>query len=182
MSAEFTAILEGHGITRETSAPYTPQQNRLAEHMNQTLIGGARAMLQHSGLTKGFWAEALDVATHVFNRAPRKGLGWQTPYKLLFGRVPDMSHLRIFGCSAWVHQDKGKKWDPNSKLMILVRYEAGSKAYHLWNPHTHSIIVSATVRFDESTLPNQPKLPSAPPSLILVPLPSYSKPTHVDIS
>ena len=76
MSAEFTAILEEHGICHETSAPYTPQQNRLAEHMNQTLIGGARTMLQHSGLSKGFWAEALTVATHVFNRAPHKGLSW----------------------------------------------------------------------------------------------------------
>jgi len=76
MSAEFSAILEEHGITRETSAPYTPQQNGLAERMNQTLVGGAQAMLQHSRLSQGFWAEALDTATHVFNRAPHKGLGW----------------------------------------------------------------------------------------------------------
>ena len=67
MSAEFSAILEEHGITRETSAPYTLQQNGLAEHMNQTPIGGACTILQHAGLTKGFWAEALDIATHVFN-------------------------------------------------------------------------------------------------------------------
>ena len=66
-SADFSAILEEHGIIHETSAPYTPQQNGLAERMNQTLIGGARAMLQHAGLSKGFWAEALNVATHVFN-------------------------------------------------------------------------------------------------------------------
>ena len=130
MSAEFLAILEEHGITHETSTPYTPQQNGLAEHMNQTLIGGACAMLKHAGLTKGFWAEALNVATHVFNRAPHKGLGWQTPYKLLFKQVPDVSHLRVFGCSTWVHQDKGKKWDPNSKPMILVGYEAGSNPSH----------------------------------------------------
>ena len=41
MSAEFTAILEEHGICHETSASYTPQQNGLAERMNQSLIGGA---------------------------------------------------------------------------------------------------------------------------------------------
>jgi len=51
MSAEFSAILEEHGITRETSAPHTPQQNRLVECMNQTLVGGAQAMLQHSRLS-----------------------------------------------------------------------------------------------------------------------------------
>ena len=67
MSADFSAILEEHGITRETSAPYTPQQNGLAKRMNQTLVGGARAMLQHTGLSKGFWAEALNITTHMFN-------------------------------------------------------------------------------------------------------------------
>ena len=76
MSAEFMAILEEHSICRETSAPYTPQQNGLTERMNQTLIGGVHAMLQHSRLSKGFWAEALTVTTHVFNRVPRKGLSW----------------------------------------------------------------------------------------------------------
>ena len=181
MSAEFSAILEKHRITCETSAPYTSQQNGLAECMNQTLIGGARAMLQHSGLSKGFWAEALDVATHVFNRAPRKGLGWCTPYELLFGRVPDVSHLRIFGCSAWVHQNKGKKWDPNSKPMIFIGYEQGSKAYRIWNPQTHSIIVSATVRFDELLIPNKPTAPAPPPPFVPLPAPSVPEHTYVDI-
>ena len=54
MSDLFTRFLEEQGITRETSAPNTPQQNGVAEHMNQTLIGGARALLQHSGMSKGF--------------------------------------------------------------------------------------------------------------------------------
>ena len=146
MSAEFSTILEEYGITRETSAPYTPQQNGLAERMNQTLVGGARAMLQHSGLSRGFWAEALDTATHVFNRAPRKGLGWRTPYELLFGRIPDVSHLRVFGCSVWVHQEKGKKWDPNSKAMVFIGYEPGSKAYRIWNPESRSVVLLLTGR------------------------------------
>ena len=70
MSDEFTQFLEEHGITRETSAPRTPQQNGVAERMNQTLLGGARAMVQHAGMTKGFWAKAIGVATHIINRAP----------------------------------------------------------------------------------------------------------------
>ena len=44
MSAEFTKFLEDNGIIHETSAPRTPQQNGVAERMNQTLLGGARAM------------------------------------------------------------------------------------------------------------------------------------------
>ena len=75
ISDEFTTFLEEHGITCETSAPQTPQQNGVAERTMQTLIGGAHPMLQHSGLSKGFWAEAMSVAACVFNCAPHKGLG-----------------------------------------------------------------------------------------------------------
>lgn len=155
MSDEFTQFLEERGITRETSAPQTPQQNGVAERMNQTLLGGARAMVQHAGMTKGFWAEAIGVATHIINRAPRKSLSWRTPYEILFGRVPDVSYLRMFGCRAWVYNDQGKKWDPKSKPMILIRFETGSKAYRLWDPSTRSVVVSANVRFDENILPNK---------------------------
>ena len=76
MSNNFTQFLEEQGITQETTAPGTPQQNGIAERMNQTLIGGARALLHHSGMSKGFWAEAMAVAVTSINCAPRKGLGW----------------------------------------------------------------------------------------------------------
>ena len=87
-SKEFDEFLAEEGIIRKTSAPKTPQQNSVAKQMNQTLLGGARAMLEHSGMTKGFWAEALGTAAHIANWCPCKGLGWQTPFELLFGRIP----------------------------------------------------------------------------------------------
>ena len=167
MSNEFTKFLEEKGITRETSAPRTPQQNGVAERMNQTLIGGARALIHHSGMSKGFWSEAMNVAVHVINRAPRKSLGWRTPYELLFGRTPEVSYLRVFGCRAWVFNDTGKKWDPKSNPMIFVGYEAGAKAYRLWNPATRSIVVSANVRFSEHEFPYRPAvLPSPTPASV----------------
>ena len=111
MSSDFTMFLEERGITRETSAPHTPQQNGLAERMNQTLQGAARAMLHHSELSKGFWAEATATAAHILNRVPRKNLEWRTPYELFFGRVPEISYFCVFGCCAWVFSDKTRKWD-----------------------------------------------------------------------
>ena len=67
MSKEFTNFLAEHGIQHETSALQTPQQNGLAERMNQTLLGGSHALLEHSGMTKGFWAEAMGTAAHILN-------------------------------------------------------------------------------------------------------------------
>ena len=178
MSGDFDTFLEEQGITRETSAPRTPQQNGVAERMMQTLGGGARAMLHHSGMSDGFWAEAMGVAAHVLNRAPRKGLNWRTPHELLFGRVPEVTYLRVFGCRAWVFNEKGKKWDPKAKSMILVGYEPSSKAYRLWNPVSRSIVVSTNVRFSEHEFPNK-RTPKPPPT----PVVSLSEPrpleTHV---
>jgi hypothetical protein len=176
MSGEFTEFLEEQGITRETTAPGTPQQNGVAERMNQTLIGGARALLHHSGMSKGFWAEAMGVAAHVINRAPRKGLRWRTPHELLYGRVPDVSYIRVFGCRAWVFNDKGKKWDPKSTPMIFVGYEPGAKAFRLWNPATRSIVVSANVRFSEREFPSRPV--ALPPPSPAPPIASSSE-THI---
>ena len=85
MSHEFTKFLEEQGITRETSALRTPQQNGVAERMNQTLVNGAQSLLRHSGMSKGFWAEAINVAAHVLNRAPRKGVTFG------FRRNPDVA-------------------------------------------------------------------------------------------
>ena len=157
MLKEFDDFLEEKGITCETSAPETPQQNGLAERMVQTLKSGSRALLTHSGMSKGFWVEAMRTATHVLNCSPRKGLGWCTPYKLFYGHVPNISYFQTFGCCAWVYDEKATKWDPKMKPLILVGYETGSKAYRLWDPSKRSIMISAKVRFDETVLPNKPE-------------------------
>jgi len=129
MSHEFTEFLEQEGITHKTSAPRTPQQNGTTERMNQTILGGARAMLHHAGMTLGFWSEAVHVAAHILNRSPRSGLDWKTPFELLFGHKPEVTHIRVFGCRAWAIDNKAKKWDPRSTPMVFVGYEIASKAY-----------------------------------------------------
>ena len=139
MSKEFTEYLQSEGITRETSAPNTPQQNGLAVRMQQTIWASMRAILQHSGMKNGFWSEALAVSVHVMNRVPRRRLDWRTPHEVLTGQVPNVAYFRTFGCRAWVHNRQGKKLDPKSIPMVFVGYEPGSKAYRLWNPAAHKI-------------------------------------------
>ena len=47
------------GITIETTAPYSPSQNGVAECLNQTLLETARAMIIARGLPKFLWDEAM---------------------------------------------------------------------------------------------------------------------------
>ncbi|GJU82138.1 zinc finger, CCHC-type containing protein [Tanacetum coccineum] len=47
------------GIIHQTTAPYTPQQNGVAERKNRTLKEMVNSMLSYSGLSEGFWGEAM---------------------------------------------------------------------------------------------------------------------------
>ncbi|GJV70588.1 putative ribonuclease H-like domain-containing protein [Tanacetum coccineum] len=62
--------LSGDGIAAQSFL--TPQQNRVAERKNRTLIEAARTMLADSLLPTTFWAEAVSTACYVQNKIPRK--------------------------------------------------------------------------------------------------------------
>ncbi|GJY07722.1 zinc finger, CCHC-type containing protein [Tanacetum coccineum] len=49
------------GIIHETTAPYTPQQNGVAERKNRALKEMVNSMLSYLGLSEGFWGEAMAV-------------------------------------------------------------------------------------------------------------------------
>nr|GEW20143.1 zinc finger, CCHC-type [Tanacetum cinerariifolium] len=48
-------------IIHETTAPYTPQQNGVAEKKNRALKEMINSMLSYSGLSEGFWGETMAV-------------------------------------------------------------------------------------------------------------------------
>ncbi|GJR77229.1 putative ribonuclease H-like domain-containing protein [Tanacetum coccineum] len=74
------------GIKREFSVARTPQQNRVAERKNRTLIEAARTMLADSLLPTVFCAEAVNTACYVLNRVLVTKPHNKTPYELIIGR------------------------------------------------------------------------------------------------
>ena len=67
------------------------------------------------------------------------------------GKVPEVSHLRIFGCPVYIHipKDIRTKLDPSGKKGIFVRYIETSKAYRVYVPGYKMIDISKDVIFDE---------------------------------
>ena len=58
-------LVANEGIVIETSAPYSPSQNGVAERFNWTLLELARAMLISSDLPTFLWDEAVAHAAYL---------------------------------------------------------------------------------------------------------------------
>ena len=76
--------LQTDGTLHEISVPYTPEQNGLAEQMNQTLSTLANTILKESKLPKSFWAGAMATAAYVTAHSPASGIDGKIPYQVLF--------------------------------------------------------------------------------------------------
>ena len=151
-SNEFATFCEKNGIHRELTAPYTPEQNGVAERKNRTVVEMARSMMNVVGLPKKFWAEAVATAVYILNISPTKAVLNQTPYEAWKGRKPRVSHLKIFGCIAYAldNSHSRRKLDVKSKKCIFVGYSPQSKAYKLYNPVSEKVIISRDVVFHET--------------------------------
>jgi len=76
--------------------------------MNKMLMERERSMLSGVKLGQEFWVEAVDIACYLVNRSPSSALEDKTPQEVWTGKKPPPSHLRVFGCDAYVHVPKEK--------------------------------------------------------------------------
>jgi hypothetical protein len=77
-STEFGQYYAEHGIHRQLTAPYSPQQNGVVERRNQSIVVMACCMLKAKHLPGYFWGEAVCTAVHILNRAPTRVLDGRT--------------------------------------------------------------------------------------------------------
>nr|GEY91050.1 hypothetical protein [Tanacetum cinerariifolium] len=80
----------------------TPQQNRVTERRNKTLIEAARTMLADAKLPVTFWAEAVNTACYVQNRVLVNKSQNKTTYELFNSKTPAIGFLRPFGCHVMI--------------------------------------------------------------------------------
>ncbi|KAG6521698.1 hypothetical protein ZIOFF_018823 [Zingiber officinale] len=136
LSTEFTQFCENEGIERHLTAPYTPQQNGVVEHRNRTVMAMARSLLKGTHMPVRFWGEAVRHAVYLLNRLPTKALGECTPFEAWMGRKSHLTHLRVFGCVAYVKNTTPhlKKLDDRSSPMVYLGVEEGCKDHRLFDP------------------------------------------------
>ncbi|GJS20388.1 retrotransposon protein, putative, ty1-copia subclass [Tanacetum coccineum] len=92
----------------ELTHPYTPPHNGVYERRNRTLLDMVRSMMNLTTLPLSFWDYALESATRILNMVPTKKVD-KTPYELWYGKVPNLSYLKVWGCEALVKRDTPDK-------------------------------------------------------------------------
>eukprot|EP00795_Rhopilema_esculentum_P017528 gene17528-biopygen6440 len=156
VSNDFENLLKRKGIKHETSVSHSPQQNGVAERMNRTLVESAKAMMNHAGLSKTFWAEAVNTAAYIRNRVITSASG-QTPYEKWYGKPPDVSHFRVFGCIAYAHipEAERRKLDKKANRLRFLGYSANQKGYRLFDMQSKRIVIRRDVNFNENDFGSQ---------------------------
>ncbi|GKB05320.1 putative ribonuclease H-like domain-containing protein, partial [Tanacetum coccineum] len=149
------------GIKREFNVARTPQQNRVAERKNRTLIEATRTMLADSLLPTTFWAEAVNIACYVQNRVLVTNPHKKTPYELLHGRPPCISFMRPFGCPVSILNtlDPLGKFNRKADEGFLVEYYINSKAFRVFNTRTRKVEENLHINF----LENKPNVEGSRP-------------------
>eukprot|EP00253_Pinus_taeda_P013003 PITA_13003 len=69
-SEAFHDYCKQHGIKRQLTTKYTPQQNGVTERKNRTIMNMVRSMLKGRNLSNEYWAEVVACVIYAINRYP----------------------------------------------------------------------------------------------------------------
>lgn len=158
-SDAFEQLLRSNGIRHTGSGPYCPQQNGIVERSWHTLVSQARCLRIQAGFGLDLWAECLNTAVYLTNRVSIVMVDDEpvTPYYAFFGKHASLSHLRLFGCRAYVHyndNEKQPKFGDRAWRGIFVGYHhTNPSCYRIYDPVEQIIHQSVHVTFNEAHIP-----------------------------
>lgn len=166
VSNELRQYLTKEGIQIQTTTPYTPQQNGIAERKNRTLNDAVRTVLIAANLPDNLWAEAMHYVVYTQNRIVRKENSF-APIERFFGKQAKATFIE-FGRNVYVttpQQGRGKL-EPRAEVMRFLSVDDKAKGFRLWNGS--KIIVSRNIRpkLDTEIIYSEPLIQSSsiPPS------------------
>ena len=143
-------------IELRLSTPGESQANGIAERANRLVLDTTRVLLYQAGLPLPFWPAAAEFAVYVLNRSPSQANPQnKSPYEMYYGKPPDRSKIRRFGCKCWVWEDKGSrphrsKLDPTARPMIFMGYhEHGTQGMKVYDPGRQTIKIRYSLLFAE---------------------------------
>ncbi|MGI4816432.1 MAG: reverse transcriptase domain-containing protein, partial [Janthinobacterium lividum] len=140
--------VESIGLKHSKTAPYSPQQNGVAERENRILCEMARCWLHAvDDLPQSLWGEAVLAAAYTLNMSGPTKVKGKSPYELFTKKNSRWESLRVFGaeCYAWIPQKKRRKWDQKSQKGFFVGYS--DCGYRIYFKDKRTVVVCRDVIF-----------------------------------
>jgi hypothetical protein len=149
--ASFDQFYLEYSVDQQFSALCVPQQNRVVERKNHTLVEMAWTMFDEHMTPRHFGAEAINIACYISNRIFLCSLLNLTPFELRFGCQPSIFHLRLFGCKWFILKHCNlDKFESHSSNGIFVGYTPHGRSFRVHNLETNTVVESCDVTFDET--------------------------------
>lgn len=148
-------FLDAYGISVCASCPHIPQQNGVAERKHRHITEIGNTMAFQACMPKSFWYDSFLTATFIINRTPSKLLAYKTPFEVLFHKKPDLSVLKVFGCTCYpfLGPYKKDKLSPKSSKYTFISYSPMHKGYKCHDNTTKKIFTTRHVVFEETSFP-----------------------------
>jgi transposase InsO family protein len=90
----FQYCLKMKGIRHQTTVPYTPQQNEVAERVNRLLLRRLGVCCRMQDLARGTGLEAVNTAIYLKNRWPTSAVKHVTPEEAWAEETVNSSHRK----------------------------------------------------------------------------------------
>jgi len=120
----------------------------------------AESMRHQACIPDSWWEFVFAPTTHIYNHTPVARLRWCTPHEMLKGEMPNINHLRVFGCGAFVYlpaSARANQMAPKSELMTYVSVAPGNECNFLFMHSTNAVFTAAHTVFNKHHFPCCPK-------------------------
>jgi hypothetical protein len=148
-------FLKELGINTLTSASHMHQQNGRAERFIRTIVEKAQAIRLEACIPQNWWEFAVNYTVHVYNRTPLKHSSndYKTPFERLHRTKPDVAHIRVFGCGAYVflpEDVRSNNLSPRSEIMTFIGIVEGTKGYIFMRSPNNIVFTAIQALFDKT--------------------------------
>ena len=152
LNGSFAKICKQAGIRHQTTVPYSPQQNGLAERTNRAITERARSILYHMHVEPKWSAEAMYIAAYITNRLPCAAHPDKTPFQICFGKRSNVKEMHVFGAIEYAYVDKTRRKKLNKKAFrcMFPGYSDDVKGYRVWNIDSQRVEITRSAQFQKN--------------------------------
>ena len=153
LSSDLDEFCQEFAVKRSFSIPYAPPQNSHAERMWGIVLRPLRIMLAQSKVHSSFWTYAAQHACMLHNYLPSTRLAGEiSPYQAKYAVAPDVSKVRVWGCTCWYYlpeHERKSKISARAVPAIHLGMDQRRNGYVIYVPSLHRITSAHHIVFQE---------------------------------